>query len=497
MKIEEVRTSFTIYVIATKLDRVDGMAESLALAGYMVVRFNEITAAFSEFFSNPPHLILFDFEESGFDLNAVVTQVGAQLPETHILIAAPVALREKAVEAFADKVYDLIFTPVLSSNQLVRSFDRASERDYFMYMNEQLINGRAPGAAAAALPVEPATSPQMAPDLEPHFAAQLLAMRSEDECLEFFMQAISRRLGGCGSAYFKYIPNRRVLIAAKGENLNGVDLKGLGVNFNEVGRSFRSSHLHDPHSLPEISNMMRDVFGQEDFFAMPVDVLGETQGLLFFLIPPPEGEVAALLRDAHLILEKAMNLIEAEKRLHVLSIKDQSTDLVNRVTFINKITEEVSRSRRSNSPLSLVLIAVDQYGGLVSQCGAEEAQIVLRMMARIFEKHSRVNDVIGRTASDEFGLLLPHTGRKGAMIKAERIRRIIETADFSRVVSAFPQFTISLGVSEYPSLVRDAEELLQSADEALMQVRGNGNKTCAATAPDGFVADFSVQEKGL
>ncbi len=118
-------------------------------------------------------------------------------------------------------------------------------------------------------------------------------------------------------------------------------------------------------------------------------------------------------------------------------------------------------------------------------------------MARIFEKHSRVNDIIGRTGNDEFGIILPHTGKQGALIKAERLRRIIESADFSRVLSTFPSLTVSLGVAEYPTMVRDAEELVQAADEALFQVRREGNKTCVAKAPDGFVADFEVHDRGV
>jgi diguanylate cyclase (GGDEF)-like protein len=81
------------------------------------------------------------------------------------------------------------------------------------------------------------------------------------------------------------------------------------------------------------------------------------------------------------------------------------------------------------------------------------------------------------------------------MIKAERLRRIIESADFSRVLEKFPHMTISLGVSEYPTLVRDAEELKQSADEALYQVRAKGNKTCVAKVNDGFEADFKIANK--
>lgn len=484
MKIEEIRTSFTVYAVASRLDALDGLIEALGLAGYMVARFDNVTSAFSEFFSNPPHMLLFDFEEKNFDLSSTVAQVREQLPESHVYMAVPADQRDKAAAAFETKVYDFVLTPPSTPHQLVRAFDRAAERDYFMYLNEQLA--AAPTSAPAAPPQAPADD----------FVERLFATRSEDEALESFMRHASARLGGGAAVYFKYIQNRRVLIAAKGENLKGVDLKGLGVNFNESAQGFRTSHLHQPNSLTEINSLMREVFGTEEYFAMPVEVLGEVHGLIFFLGQFTSAQTEEV-RRSRALLEKAMSLLESEKRLHVLSIKDPATDLVNRQTFINKIAEEVSRSRRTNSPLSLVLIAVDQYGRLVSQCGAEEAQIVLRMMARIFEKHSRVNDVIGRTAADEFGLLLPHTGKKGAMIKAERIRRIIESADFSRVISAFPQFTISLGVSEYPTLVRDAEELLQSADEALLQVRQGGNKTCVASAPEGFIADFPVQEKGL
>jgi PleD family two-component response regulator len=65
------------------------------------------------------------------------------------------------------------------------------------------------------------------------------------------------------------------------------------------------------------------------------------------------------------------------------------------------------------------------------------------------------------------------------------------------VLAQFPSITISIGVAEYPSMVRDAEELLQFADEALFQIRKDGNKTCVAKAPQGFVADFEVNEKGV
>src|SRR5256885_1195040 len=145
-----------------------------------------------------------------------------------------------------------------------------------------------------------------------------------------------------------------------------------------------------------------------------------------FLAPPPTSGLEELLHEWLTLLEKAVSLVEAEKRLHVVSIRDANTNLLNRQAFLTKIHEEVSRSRRTHLPLCLVMIAVDQFGQLSSLYGQEEASLILRVGARALEKHSRVNDILGRTGVDEFGLLLPHTSKEGAMIKAERLRLMIE-----------------------------------------------------------------------
>jgi diguanylate cyclase (GGDEF)-like protein len=108
-------------------------------------------------------------------------------------------------------------------------------------------------------------------------------------------------------------------------------------------------------------------------------------------------------------------------------------------------------------------------------------------------KTSRINDIVGRLSEDELGLVLPHTGGRGAAIKAERLRRMVESADFSKVLGRQRAVTVSVGVSKYPSFCHDADELYQSADNALFQVKEAGmNRVCLASVPDGFVADFEV-----
>lgn len=492
MKIDEVRASFTVYLIASELERVQGIVESLRLSGYMVASFAELTAAFSEFPSNPPHMILFDAEEEKFHLKKAIKQVLQQLPESHILLITSPEARERSAALLEQGVYGLIYTPLVSPLELVKTLDHAAERDYFMYMNERLTEG----AGATAAPEAPAAIVSSDDEEYSHFTRQLFAQKNVDDTVQVFLNATSQALGGCGAVFFRYILNRRVLLAADGCNLPNIDLSGIGVDFNQSESGFRSSNLREPKNIPEIQDMAREFFNAENFFVLPIEALGEVQGVALFLCEEPELSRLQVLRDWIHLLERSLTLLEAEKRLHVVTVKDPATDLLNRQNFIVKVGQEISRARRTSLPVCLALCAIDQYGQIVSQVGAEEAQTVLRMTARIFEKHSRVNDVIGRTGADEFGLILPHTSREGALIKVERLRRIVESADFSRVLRDFPHITISVGVSEYPSMVRDAEELIQFADEALFQVRSSGNKTCVAKPPDGFVADFQVREKG-
>lgn len=506
MKIEEVRTSFTVYLIASQLEQMGGVAEALRLAGYMTVSFSELSQAFSEFPSNPPHFLLFDAREKNFNLKKAIKQVVLQLPESHVFLLVDFKEREKVMPMLEDGVYALIYMPLIAPVELIQAIDRAAERDYFMYMNERLaeaahhepppeISENSDVHPLPPIPEHTATQTKsQTSDLHLDFARKLFEQRGADEAIETYLSEASMVLNSAGVLYMKYLPNRRVLIAGSGKNIN-VDLGGLGVDFNAAKGTFRVAQLRTPKEIPDLANMVEEVFGVSDFFAEPVEALGEVQGICVYLAPEPDGAQSAALENASALLGKALSLIESEKRMHVMNIKDPATEMLNRQNFISRIGQEISRSRRTLLPVALAVVACDQYGQIVSKLGHEDAQALLRMVAKIIERHSRVNDIVGRTGADEFGLLLPHTDRRGALIKVERLRRMIESADFSKVLKEFPNITVSIGVAEYPSMVRDAEELFSSADEALYQVRGVGNRTCVSKAPDGFVADFEVAAK--
>lgn len=517
MKIEEARSSFTVFVIGTQEERLKEVSGALGAAGYLVAEFNQLTAAFSEFPSNPPHFVVFDFLEDKFNLVQAIEQIQAQLPESHVFVVSRLEDRPRSSILLERGVYDLIYLPAIRTQEIVVRFDHAAERDYFMYLNERLMDGQ--GAMGhQTLATEPnledsgetsrflldvqqehsqnqpvATMPD---DFTSLFMQELFQLKSADECIQLFIESISGSYGGVKAAYFKYFGNRRTLVAAMGHNLKGMDLQGLGVDFNQVSTNFRTSQLREPELIPEIKSLAEEVFECKTFQALPIEALGDLQGVAMFFDANPSGLHSSVVQVCHQLLERVLSLFEAQKRLHSVSVKDSSTEVFNRSHFLARSIEEVARARRTILPVSMILLTLDQFGQVLSTYGNDEGNTVLRMIVKIIEKHSRVNDIIGRIGSDEFGILLPHTNLKGALIKAERLRRIVESADFKKVLGTLPTLTVSVGVSEYPSLCRDADELLQTADEALYHVREEQNKVCIAKAPEGFVADFQVNERG-
>jgi diguanylate cyclase (GGDEF)-like protein len=156
------------------------------------------------------------------------------------------------------------------------------------------------------------------------------------------------------------------------------------------------------------------------------------------------------------------------------------------------LDEEISRSRRISLPLSMITLDIDNFQELNNVVGFGNADSVLKVIGALLKKTVRANDILARIGADEIALLLPHTSHMGAAIKAERVRRILESTRFPSIEGKGPRkISVSVGVSEYPSFCNDAEGLIKSADEALYQVKqAGGNRVCLATPPPGFTPDF-------
>jgi len=171
-------------------------------------------------------------------------------------------------------------------------------------------------------------------------------------------------------------------------------------------------------------------------------------------------------------LESAYKELEfSNARLKEFSFKDEVTGLYNRRFFSIRLEEEVSRYRRFNHPVSVMLIDLDGFKNVNDELGHGAGDETLRDMADILLKYSRGINVIGRYGGDEFAVLLVETSKAGARLYADRIRQVLATYPFANG----RRVTASFGIAALPEDVAPAaDDLIRAADEALYAAKRAG-----------------------
>jgi diguanylate cyclase (GGDEF)-like protein len=158
-------------------------------------------------------------------------------------------------------------------------------------------------------------------------------------------------------------------------------------------------------------------------------------------------------------------------QLKEFSFKDEVTGLYNRRFFSIRLEEEVSRYRRFNHPVSVVLLDLDSFKAVNDELGHAAGDETLRAMAEILLKQSRGINVICRYGGDEFAVLLVETSKSGARLYADRIRYVLSTWTFAHG----RRVTASFGIASLPEDVAPAaDELIRAADEALYAAKRAG-----------------------
>jgi len=166
-------------------------------------------------------------------------------------------------------------------------------------------------------------------------------------------------------------------------------------------------------------------------------------------------------------------------RLKETSFKDEVTGLYNRRFFSLRLEEELSRYRRFNHPVSVVLLDLDGFKSVNDSLGHAVGDDTLRDVAQILMKHSRGINVVSRYGGDEFAVLLVETSKAGARLYADRIREVVAKYPFAHGKI----LTASFGVASLPDdEASTAEDLFRFADEALYAAKRAGkNQVAAAT----------------
>jgi diguanylate cyclase (GGDEF)-like protein/PAS domain S-box-containing protein len=192
------------------------------------------------------------------------------------------------------------------------------------------------------------------------------------------------------------------------------------------------------------------------------------------------GEVDSLIGFMFDISERKkteQKLIALQKELEALSFKDGLTGIANRRMFDLSLDTEWASARRSNQPLSLVVLDIDffkQYNDLYGHIQGDKC--LTKVAQTLNLAATRPRDIVARFGGEEFVLLLPETDESAAKKVAERCHRLIEKLNIPHKKSDISQFvTASIGVGTINSPAEmKPQSFIQAVDKLLYAAKQNG-----------------------
>lgn len=167
------------------------------------------------------------------------------------------------------------------------------------------------------------------------------------------------------------------------------------------------------------------------------------------------------------------------------SMHDDLTRLYNRRFFRECAEHELSKARRNNEPLSLLLLDLDFFKSINDRYGHAFGDQVLEKMAAILKDCGRQSDVVARYGGEEFVALLPDTNQRGAWHIAEKIRsRIEEGLVFSVKTGGTERITATIGTASFPEAGATVAEMLKAADRRLYLGKNQGRNQVVGSGQD-------------
>lgn len=259
-----------------------------------------------------------------------------------------------------------------------------------------------------------------------------------------------------------------------------------------------ANRMMDFDTLMQIPGLRQSLVGtlaEPNYMLLPLIINHQLQGLYSVLGAPQTtaqaGANPLFSSDTRNLVQQYIGSVsaQAEKaKLHstveTLAIRDGLTELYNRRHFQNTLSHELERARRFGKTMSLVLFDIDHFKHYNDTNGHPAGDQLLREVAKIFRDTSRTIDIVARYGGEEFVAILLETHKGGAQIRAENIRKSIETHHFTnQEKQPLGNLTVSGGYAEFPSDGSTVEELIQAADQALYQSKKAGRNRMTAAAP--------------
>jgi diguanylate cyclase (GGDEF)-like protein len=169
--------------------------------------------------------------------------------------------------------------------------------------------------------------------------------------------------------------------------------------------------------------------------------------------------------------------------------RDALTGVHNRGFFEEMLPLLVAHSRRTGSPLTLLMMDLDHFKQLNDTYGHPAGDHALQVVATAIADTSRTSDVVCRYGGEEFAVLLPDTDIQEGAHLAERITRAVSLAA-ARQNAGWSErpLTTTIGLACFPTDAHTADALVPLADRRLYAGKAQGRNRVVASGEELAIA---------
>ena len=184
------------------------------------------------------------------------------------------------------------------------------------------------------------------------------------------------------------------------------------------------------------------------------------------------------LRKEHeeTILRQSQELKAANDKLSELATTDGLTGLANRRYFIERLEQQLLLANRNGTPLSVVMLDVDNFKKYNDCYGHQAGDGILQQVSASLTQVARGSDVAARYGGEEFVIVLPNTDETGSITIAERCRQEIanQSSVDGNLTASFGATTVHPSGQNTLDVKSLVHATMKAADEAMYHSKNAG-----------------------
>ncbi|MET0772193.1 MAG: diguanylate cyclase [Candidatus Limnocylindrales bacterium] len=228
--------------------------------------------------------------------------------------------------------------------------------------------------------------------------------------------------------------------------------------------------------------------GARQVLLLPLVASGRTIGLLELYLVSDERVVTAREVEVYGTMAShaaaALQNVRLMRQLREAADIDQLTGIHNNRYLQDRLNQEVARSMRTDTPLSVLLLDLDGFKTINDEHGHADGDRVLQNVAATLRLAVRANDIVARYGGDEFVVVMPETDLEAARQVADRVVASVRAVRHPLSDGSEGVVACSAGLALFPTDGRTASRLLRSADAAMYRIkRGGGDALGRAEHP--------------